>query len=145
MILVSCLHLKDVITKSYPNYSKSDKVEGLVAPSEGPNKLICHEEKVVVVFHHPQKTNKQKNLILGLFCQFVHVTEEGDKLALFDGPAGGGANVEEAIEVVAIVTNNMSESTETEDSDNNIPMKIAEILESCMALELLQSTMRMQG
>ena len=53
-VLVSCLHPKDVISKAYPNYTKADKAEGLVVASEGP-KPICHEEKVVVVFHHPPK------------------------------------------------------------------------------------------
>ena len=50
MILVSCLDPRDTIAKAYPNYIKSDKVEGLDVASEGP-KLICHEEKVMVVFH----------------------------------------------------------------------------------------------
>ena len=46
MILVSQLHSMDIIAKAYPNYSKSNKVEGLVVASEG-LKLINHEEKVV--------------------------------------------------------------------------------------------------
>ena len=32
-----------------------------------------------------------------------------------------------------IITNSMLESTEMEDSDDNVPMEIAELLESCMA------------
>ena len=51
-ILVSCLHAKDVISKAYPNYTKNDKVHGLVVVSEGP-RSIHREEKVMVVFTHP--------------------------------------------------------------------------------------------
>ena len=43
--------------QAYPNCSKSNKVEGLVVALEGP-KLICHEEKVVVVFCHPPKVQQ---------------------------------------------------------------------------------------
>ena len=51
-ILVSRLHPKNLISRAYANYTKTDKAEGLVVVLEGP-KLICQEEKVVIVFHHP--------------------------------------------------------------------------------------------
>ena len=60
-VLVSRLHPKDVISKAYPNYTKAHKAEGLVAASEGP-KPICHEEKVVVVFRHPPRTEFRQPL-----------------------------------------------------------------------------------
>ena len=59
--------------------------------------------------------------------------EEGDKSAFFDGLSGSGGNIKEAIQVVEIIANNMSESTEMEDSDDNIPTEIVELLESHMA------------
>ena len=49
MILVSHLHLKNLISKAYPNHTKTGEAEGLIIVSEGP-KPIHHEEKVVVVF-----------------------------------------------------------------------------------------------
>ena len=63
-VLVSRLHPKNLISKAYVNHTKADKVEGLVVVSEGP-KLIRHEEKLVVIFCHPQKTNRRKSLIVG--------------------------------------------------------------------------------
>ena len=63
MILVSHLHPKDVITKAYPNYSKSDKVEGLVVVS----KRSVMKRRLLWSFVISQKTNKQKNWIVGLF------------------------------------------------------------------------------
>ena len=53
-ILVSRLHPKNLISRAYANYTKTDKVEGLVVVSEGP-KSICHEEKVIIIFCHPPK------------------------------------------------------------------------------------------
>ena len=55
-ILVSRLHPKNLISRAYANYTKTDKVEGLVVVSEGP-KSICHEEKVVIIFIIPRKVN----------------------------------------------------------------------------------------
>ena len=53
-ILVSRLHPKNLISKEYVNYTKTDKADGLVVVSEGP-KSIRWEEKVIVVFRHPPK------------------------------------------------------------------------------------------
>ena len=63
-ILVSRLHPKDVISKAYPNYTKNDKVHGLVVVSEGP-RSIRREEKTVVVFTHPRGSNRRFHLIVG--------------------------------------------------------------------------------
>ena len=132
MILVSCLQPKDLITKAYPNYTKSDKVEGLVVASEGP-KLICCEEKVVVVFCHPPEDQEAEEFDCWALCWFIHVTEEGEEAGLFNGLTGGGDNIAEATEVAELVPNNMSESTEMEDSENNSPPKNAQLLECCTA------------
>ena len=132
IILVSHLCPKDIITKAYPDYSKSDKVEGLVVASKGP-KLICHEEKVVLVFCHPPKDQQAEEFDCWALHQFIHITEEGDKSALFNGLAGVGEIVVEAIQAVEIITNNTLELMKTKDSDDNVPTEIAEILESCKA------------
>ena len=55
-ILVARLHPKNLISRAYANYTKTDNAEGLVVVSEGP-KLIRWEEKVVIVFIIPQKAN----------------------------------------------------------------------------------------
>ena len=81
-VVVSRLHPKDVISKAYPNYTKADKAEGLVVASEGP-KPIRHEEKVVVVFHHPPKHQQTQEFDCWVLHRFVHVTEEGNESGLF--------------------------------------------------------------
>ena len=81
-VLMSRLHPKDVISKAYPNYTKADKAEGLVVASEGP-KPIRHEEKVVVVFHHPPKHQQTQESHCWVLHRFVHVTEEGDESGSF--------------------------------------------------------------
>ena len=63
-ILVSRLHPKDMISKAYPNYTKNDKVRGLVVASEGP-RSIRREEKTVVVLRTPQGSNRRFHLIVG--------------------------------------------------------------------------------
>ena len=122
MILVSCL----------PNYSKADKVDGLIVVLEGP-KLIHHEEKVVVVFQHPPKAQQAEEFDCWVICQFVHITEEGDESTFFNRPIGRGSNVKDVVEVAEVVSNSMSESTELDDSDDNVLQGIAELLESHMA------------
>ena len=77
-ILVSRLHPKNLISRAYANYTKTDKVEGLVVVSEGP-KLIHDEEKVVVIFCHPPKGELTEEFDCWAIHHFAHVTEEGDK------------------------------------------------------------------
>ena len=75
-ILVSRLHPKDVISKAYPNYTKNDKIHGLVVVSEGP-RSIHREEKVVVVFTHPPREQQMVPFDCWAIHRFAHVTEEG--------------------------------------------------------------------
>ena len=65
-----------------PTTPRPTRLRGLVVASEGP-KLICHEEKVVVVFHHPPKHQETKEFDCWALHHFVHVTEEGDESGLF--------------------------------------------------------------
>ena len=63
-ILVSRLHPKNLISKVYVNYTKTDKTEGLVVVSKGP-KSIHQEEKVIIIFHLPSKGELTKSLSAG--------------------------------------------------------------------------------
>ena len=77
-ILVSRLHPKNLISRAYANYTKTDKVEGLVVVSKGP-KSICHEEKVIIIFCHPPKGELTEEFDCFAIHHFAHVTEEGDE------------------------------------------------------------------
>ena len=90
-ILVSRLHPKNLISKAYANYTKTDKAEGLVVVSEGP-KLIRWEEKVIVVFRHPPKGNLTEEFECWAIHHFTHVTEEGNEEDVFMSSSDGGSN-----------------------------------------------------
>ena len=97
-------------------------MEGLIVALEGP-KPICHEEKVVVVFWHPPKAQQAEEFDCWPIQWFVHVTEMGDKSTFLDRLAGSDGNVEDMAEVIATF---MSESTELDDSDDNVLQEISE-------------------
>ena len=59
-----------------------DKAEGLIIMSESP-KPIHHEEKVVVVFHHPLKDQQTEEFDCWAIHCFVHITEEGEEEGIF--------------------------------------------------------------
>ena len=82
MILVSCLHPKNLISKTYPSHTKTDKAEGLIIVSESPKPIHC-EEKVVVVFHHPPKDKQTEEFDCWAIHCFVHITEEGEEEGIF--------------------------------------------------------------
>ena len=90
-VLVSCLLPKNLISKAYVNHTKANKVEGLVVVSEGP-KLICHEEKVVVIVRHPPKDQQTEEFDCWTIHRSAHVTEEGEESGLFATPNSGGGN-----------------------------------------------------
>ena len=77
--------------------------------------------------------DQQEEFDCSVLCQFVHVMEEGDESAFFNGLTGSGGNIADTVQVTEIVTNNTSESTEMEDSDNTVLTEIEKCLESCMA------------
>ena len=74
IILVSHLHPKNLISKAYPNHTKTDKAEGLIIMSESP-KPFHHMEKIVVVFHHPPKDQQIEEFDCWAIHCFVHITE----------------------------------------------------------------------
>ena len=90
-VLVSRLHPKNLISKTYINHTKANKVEGLVVVLEGP-KLIHHEEKVVVIFRHPPKDQQTEEFDCWTIHRFAHVTKEGEESGLFTTPNSGGGN-----------------------------------------------------
>ena len=90
-ILVSRLHPKNLISKAYANYTKTDKAEGLVVVSEGP-KSIHREEKVVIVFRHPPKGNLMEEFKCWAIHRFAHSTEEGNEEDVFTSLRDCGSN-----------------------------------------------------
>ena len=90
-ILVSRLHLKNLISKAYANYTKTNKAEGLVVVSEGP-KSICWEEKVIVVFCHPPKGDLTEEFECWAIHRFAHITEEGNEEDVFTSLSDGSSN-----------------------------------------------------
>ena len=90
-VLVSRLHLKNLISKAYANCTKTDKAEGLVVVSEGP-KLIRWEGQVVFVFHHPPKGKLTEDFECWAIHRFAHVTEEGNQEDIFMTSNDDGSN-----------------------------------------------------
>ena len=138
-VLVSRLHPKNLISKGYINHTKADKVEGLVVVSEGP-KLICCEEKLVVIFRHPPKDQQTEEFDCWTIHLFAHVTEEGEESGLFTTPNSGGGNnggplgVSQPNPNIGLTTTHTTQTT-TQATDgaqgnNNIPLEIMDMLES---------------
>ena len=132
-ILVSRLHLKNLISKAYANYTKTDKAEWLVVVSEGP-KSIRQEEKVVVVFHHPPKGELTEEFECWAIHRFAHIMEEGNEEDLFTSSNDGGSNNSGGVggaqlnpNIMQNPTQNNPEDTQTNDT---VPMEIAQFLES---------------
>ena len=132
-ILVSRLHPKNLISRAYANYTKTDKLEGLVVVSEGP-KLIHHEEKVVVIFCHPPKGELTEELDCWSIHCFAHVTEEGDEEQLFTASNDGGDNNAGGVGVTQPNLNIMHNTTHNNNIEAQtskvVPAEIAQLLES---------------
>ena len=59
-ILVSHLHPKNLISKAYPNHTKTDKGEG-----QSHQYLFIMRKRLLLFFIIPQEANRQKSLIVG--------------------------------------------------------------------------------
>ena len=59
-----------------------------------------------MVFCHPPKDQQAEEFDCWALHWFIHVTEEGEESALFNGLTGGGENIAEATQVAKIITNN---------------------------------------
>ena len=132
-ILVSRLHLKNLISKAYANYTKTDKAERLVVVSEGP-KSIHWEEKVIVIFHHPPKGELTEEFECWAIHHFAHITEEGNEEDLFTSSNDGGSNNSGGVGGAQPNPNTMQNATQntTEEAQTNktVPVEIVQFFES---------------
>ena len=132
-ILVSRLHLKNLISKAYVNYTKTDKAEGLVVVSEGP-KLIHWEEKVVVIFCHPPEGNLTEEFECWAIHCFAHIMEEGNEEDVFMSSNDGGSNNSGGVGVAQLNPNIMQNPTQhnPEDAQTNktVPTEVVQLFES---------------
>ena len=132
-ILVSRLHLKNLISRAYANYTKTDKAEGLVVVSEGV-KLIRWEEKVVIVFHDPPKGKLTEKFECWAIHRFAHVSEEGDEQGFFNASNDGGDNnsggVDGPQQNPNTTPNTTCNNTEEAQTNKPVPVEIAQLLES---------------
>ena len=132
-VLVSRLHLKNLISKAYANYTKTDKAEGLVVVSEGP-KLIRREEKVVVVFRHPPKGELTEDFECWAIHRFAHVTEEGNQEDIFTTSNDGGTNNSGGVGVVQpnpnITRNPTQHNPEDAPTNEAVPTEVVHLFES---------------
>ena len=132
-ILVSRLHPKNLICKAYANYTKTDKAEGLVVVSEGP-KLICWEEKVVVVFRHPPKGELTEDFKCWAIHRFAHVTEEENQEDIFTTLNDGGSNNSGGVGVAQpnpnITRNPTQHNPEDAQSNEAVPTEVVHLFES---------------
>ena len=128
-ILVSRLHPKNLISRAYANYTKTDKVEGLVVVSEGPKSIHC-EEKVIIIFHHPPKGELTEEFD----CWAIHVTEEGDEEQLFTALNDGGGNNAGGVGVTQrnpnIMHNTIHNNNVEAQTSKVVPAETAQLLES---------------
>ena len=132
-ILVSRFHPKNLISKAYANYTKTDKAEGLVVVSEGP-KSICQEEKVVVVFRHPPKIDLTEEFKCWAIHRFAHVTEEGNEEDFFTSSRDGGSNNSGGVGVAQpnpnITRNPTQHNPEDAPTNENVPTEVLDLFES---------------
>ena len=134
-VLVSRLHPKNLISKAYANYTKTDKAEGLVVVSEGP-KLICWEEKVVVVFRHPPKGELTEEFECWAIHHFAHVTEEGNQEDIFMTSNDGGSNNSGGVGVAQpnpnITQNPTQHNPEDAQTNEAVPTEVVHLFESTL-------------
>ena len=132
-MLVSRLHLKNLISKAYVSYTKTDKAEGLVVVSEGP-KSIHWEEKVAIIFRHPPKAELTEEFKCWAIHRCAHVMEEGNEEDLFTSSNHGGGNNSGGVGGAQLNPNTMQNhtqnNTETAQINETVPTEIAQFFES---------------
>ena len=132
-ILVSRLHPKNLISKAYANYTKTNKAEGLVVVSEGP-KSIRQEEKVVVVFRHPPKGDLMEEFECWAIHRFAHVTEERNEEDVFTSSRDGGSNNSGGVGVAQpnpnITRNPTQHNPEDAPTNETVPTEVLHLFES---------------
>ena len=132
-ILVSRLHLKNLISKAYANYTKTNKAEGLVVVSEGP-KSICQEEKVIIIFCHPPKGDLMEEFECWAIHRFAHVMEEGNEDDVFMSSNDGGSNNSGGVGVAQpnpnITQNPTQHNPEDAQTNETVPTEVVQLFES---------------
>ena len=132
-ILVSKLHPKNLISKAYANYTKTDKTEGLVVVSDSP-KSICREEKVIVVFRHPPKGNLTEEFECWAIHRFADVTEEGNEEDVFTSSSDGGSKNPGGVGVAQpnsnITQNPTQHNPEDAQTNETVPTEVVQLFES---------------
>ena len=132
-ILVSRLHPKNLISKAYANYTKTDKAEGLVVVSEGP-KSIRQEEKVIIVFCHPPKGDLTEEFESWAIRCFAHIMEEGNEEDVFMSSSDGGSNNSGGVGVAQpnpnITQNPTQHNPEDAQTNETVPTEVVQLFES---------------
>ena len=128
-VLVSRLHPKNLISKAYANYTKTDKAEGLVVVSEGP-KLIRREEKVIIVFRHPPKGELTEDFECWAIHRFAHVTERGESRRSNDGDSNNSGGVGVAQPNPNIMRNPAQHNPEDAQTNKTVPTEVVHLFES---------------
>ena len=105
----------------------------MVVVSEGP-KLICQEEKVVIVFCHPPKGKLTEEFECWAIYCFAHVSEEGDEQGFFNTSNDGGNNNSGGVDGSQwnhnTTPNNTCNNTEEAQTNESVPVEITQLLES---------------
>ena len=82
-VLILHLHSKDKVMKAYPNHTKDERTLEMVISGRDVH-LICHKQKLVVVFNHPPHGDVEAGFECWVIQCFIQVTTEGNKEDLFD-------------------------------------------------------------
>ena len=130
-ILVSRLHLMNLISKAYANYTKTDKAEGLVVVSKGP-KSICQEENIIIIFCHPPKGKLTEEFECWAIHHFAHLREEGNEEDLFTSLSDGGSNNSCGVGGAQLNPNAMQNTTQNNtgeaQTNKTVPAEIVQFL-----------------
>ena len=82
-VLILHLHSKDKVIKAYPDHTKDERTLEMVVSGRDVH-LICHKQKLVVVFNHPPHGDVEAGFECWVIQCFIQVTTEGNKEDLFD-------------------------------------------------------------
>ena len=93
-VLVSCLHLKNKVTKAYPKSTKDERTLEIVV-SGREMRLICRESKFVIIFNHPPHGDVEEAFECWAIQCFVQVTTEGRQEEFFDQEVPAGIQAQE--------------------------------------------------
>ena len=105
----------------------------MVVVSKGP-KLIHCEDKVIIIFHHPPKSELTEEFDCWAIHCFAHVTEEGDQEQFFTASNDGGDNNAGGVGVTQPNPNVLYNTTHNNNVEAQtskvVPGEIAQLLES---------------